>query len=236
MKHSKRYNVAYSMFDLKKIRLNEAVKLIKSLPASKFDETVEVHFNLGVDPRKADQQIRNSLVLPHGTGKEMRVLVFAEGDKAEEAKQAGADYVGVDDLIEKISGGWFDFDVVIATPNLMGRIGKLGRVLGPRGLMPNPKVGTVTMDVSKAVQEAKGGKVTYRVDKFGNLHIPAGRLSFDEDKLKENIKAIIAAVLRERPSTLKGIYIKSITLCTYESWKQNSGRKAQLGSKKLSGV
>ncbi|HOQ78548.1 MAG: 50S ribosomal protein L1 [Candidatus Cloacimonetes bacterium] len=230
MKHSKRYNVAYSMFDRqKRLDLNEAVKLIKSLPASKFDETVEVHFNLGVDPRKADQQIRNSLVLPHGTGKEMRVLVFAEGDKAEEAKQAGADYVGVDDLIEKISGGWFDFDVVIATPNLMGRIGKLGRVLGPRGLMPNPKVGTVTMDVSKAVQEAKGGKVTYRVDKFGNLHIPAGRLSFDEDKLKENIKAIIAAVLRERPSTLKGIYIKSITLCTTMS----PGIKIQVASATL---
>ncbi|HNX02561.1 MAG: 50S ribosomal protein L1 [Candidatus Cloacimonas sp.] len=227
MKHSKRYNVAYTMFDRqKRFDLNEAVKLLKSLPASKFNETVELHFNLGVDPRKADQQIRNSLVLPNGTGKEMRVLVFAEGDKAEEAKRAGADYVGVDDLIEKITAGWFDFDVVIATPNLMGRIGKLGRVLGPRGLMPNPKVGTVTMDVAKAVQEAKGGKITYRVDKFANLHIPVGKLGFEEDKLKENIKAVLTSVLRDRPSTLKGVYIKSITLCTTMS----PGIKIQVAS------
>jgi len=227
MKHSKRYNVAYTMFDRqKRFDLNEAVKLLKSLPASKFNETVELHFNLGVDPRKADQQIRNSLVLPNGTGKEMRVLVFAEGDKAEEAKRAGADYVGVDDLIEKITAGWFDFDVVIATPNLMGRIGKLGRVLVPRGLMPNPKVGTVTMDVAKAVQEAKGGKITYRVDKFANLHIPVGKLGFEEDKLKENIKAVLTSVLRDRPSTLKGVYIKSITLCTTMS----PGIKIQVAS------
>ncbi|MEN6446007.1 MAG: 50S ribosomal protein L1 [Candidatus Cloacimonas sp.] len=227
MKHSKRYNVAYTLFDRqKRFDLNEGVRILKSFPASKFDETVEIHFNLGVDPRKADQQIRNSLVLPNGTGKEMRVLVFAEGDKAEEAKKAGADYVGVDDLIEKISGGWFDFDVVVSTPNLMGRIGKLGRVLGPRGLMPNPKVGTVTMDIAKAVQEAKGGKVTYRVDKFANLHIPVGKLSFEEDKLKENIKAVLAAVLRDRPSTLKGVYIKSITLCTTMS----PGIKIQVAS------
>mgnify|MGYP001316484976 FL=1 len=227
MKHSKRYNVAYTMFDRqKRFELNEAVKLLKSLPASKFNETVELHFNLGVDPRKADQQIRNSLVLPNGTGKEMRVLVFAEGDKAEEAKRAGADYVGVDDLIEKITAGWFDFDVVIATPNLMGRIGKLGRVLGPRGLMPNPKVGTVTMDVQKAVQEAKGGKITYRVDKFANLHIPVGKLGFEEDKLKENIKAVLISVLRDRPSTLKGVYIRSITLCTTMS----PGIKIQVAS------
>jgi len=215
------------MFDRqKRFELNEAVKLLKSLPATKFNETVELHFNLGVDPRKADQQIRNSLVLPNGTGKEMRVLVFAEGDKAEEAKRAGADYVGVDDLIEKITAGWFDFDVVIATPNLMGRIGKLGRVLGPRGLMPNPKVGTVTMDVQKAVQEAKGGKITYRVDKFANLHIPVGKLGFEEDKLKENIKAVLTSVLRDRPSTLKGVYIKSITLCTTMS----PGIKIQVAS------
>ena len=230
MKHSKRYNVAYTMFDRqKRFDLSEALKLIKSLPASKFDETVELHFNLGVDPRKADQQIRNSLVLPHGTGKIARVLVFAEGDKADEARQAGADYVGVDDLIEKISGGWFDFDVVVSTPNLMGRIGKLGRILGPRGLMPNPKVGTVTMDVGKAVEEAKGGKVTYRVDKFANLHIPAGKLSFAEDKLKENLKAILSAVLKERPSTLKGVFIRSITLCT----TMGPGVKIQVASATL---
>lgn len=230
MKHSKRYNVAYTMFDRqKRFDLSEALKLMKSLPASKFDETVELHFNLGVDPRKADQQIRNSLVLPHGTGKTMRVLVFAEGDKADEARQAGADYVGVDDLIDKISGGWFEFDVVVSTPNLMGRIGKLGRILGPRGLMPNPKVGTVTMDVAKAVEEAKGGKVTYRVDKFANLHIPAGRRSFDDEKLKENLKAILAAVIKERPSTLKGVFIRSITLCT----TMGPGIKIQVASATL---
>lgn len=230
MKHSKRYNVAYTMFDRqKRFDLGEALKLLKSLPASKFDETVEIHFNLGVDPRKADQQIRNSVVLPHGTGKTVRVLVFAEGDKADEARQAGADYVGVDDLMDKISGGWFDFDVVISTPNLMGRIGKLGRVLGPRGLMPNPKVGTVTMDVGKAVDEAKGGKVTYRVDKFANLHVPAGKLSFDEDKLKENLKAILAAIIKERPATLKGVFIKSVTLCT----TMGPGIKIQVASATL---
>lgn len=230
MKHSKRYNVAYTMFDRqKRFDLAEALKLLKSLPASKFDETVEVHFNLGVDPRKADQQIRNSLVLPHGTGKTMRVLVFAEGDKADEARQAGADYVGVDDMMDKITTGWFDFDVVISTPNLMGRIGKLGRVLGPRGLMPNPKVGTVTMDVAKAVEEAKGGKVTYRVDKFANLHIPAGKLSFEEDKLRENIKAILSAVIKERPATLKGVFIRSITLCT----TMGPGIKIQVASATL---
>lgn len=230
MKHSKRYKHAYSMFDRqKRFELDEALKILKTIPASKFDETVEVHFNLGVDPRKADQQIRNSLILPHGTGKTMRVLVFAEGDKATEASDAGADYVGLDDLIEKISGGWFDFDVVITTPNLMGRIGKLGRVLGPRGLMPNPKVGTVTMDIAKAVEEAKGGKVTYRVDKFANLHIPAGKASFSAEQLKDNIKAILNAVIKDRPSTMKGVYIKSITLCTTMS----PGIKLQVASATL---
>ena len=215
MKHSKRYTHAYSMYDRqKRFDLDEALKILKTLPASKFDETVEVHFNLGVDPRKADQQIRNSIILPHGTGKTMRVLVFAEGDKADEARKAGADYVGLDDLVEKISGGWFDFDVVITMPTLMGRIGKLGRVLGPRGMMPNPKVGTVTMDLAKAVDDAKGGKVTYRVDKFANLHIPAGKLSFPVENIKGNIKAILGAILKERPAALKGIFIKSITLCT----------------------
>ena len=213
----------------KRFELDESIKLLKSLPAPKFDETVELHFNLGVDPRKADQQIRNSLVLPHGTGKTMRVLVFAEGDKAEEARNAGADYVGVDDFIEKITGGWFDFDVVISTPNLMGRIGKLGRVLGPRGLMPNPKVGTVTMDVAKAVEESKGGKVTYRVDKFSNLHIPAGKISFSEADLRANLKAILAAILKERPATLKGVYIRSITLCT----TMGPGIKLQVASATL---
>jgi large subunit ribosomal protein L1 len=215
MKHSKRYHQAYTMFDRqKRFEIDEAITQMKLFPASKFDETVELHFNLGVDPRKADQQIRNSIVLPFGTGKTVRVLVFAEGDKVDEAKAAGADYVGLDDLLEKITGGWLDFDMVITTPNLMGKIGKLGRVLGPRGLMPNPKVGTVTMDIGKAVTEAKGGKVTYRVDKFANVHIPAGKRSFPNEHLKENVKTLLAAILRERPATLKGVFIKSITLCT----------------------
>lgn len=213
----------------KRFDLDEALKILQALPASKFDETVEVHFNLGVDPRKADQQIRNSLVLPHGTGKTVRVLVFAEGDKAEEARKAGADHVGLDELIDKISGGWFDFDMVIATPNLMARIGKLGRALGPRGLMPNPKVGTVTMDITKAVDEAKGGKVTYRVDKFANLHIPAGKVSFSADKLKINLKAILSAILKERPATMKGVFIKSITICT----TMGPGIKLQVASATL---
>jgi large subunit ribosomal protein L1 len=196
----------------KRYELDEAISLMKQFPTAKFDETVEIHMNLGVDPRKADQQIRNSLVLPHGSGRTVRVLVFAEGDKAEEAKEAGADYVGVDEYVEKINDGWLDFDVVIATPNLMGKIGRLGRVLGPRGLMPNPKVGTVTMDVEKAVSDAKGGKVDYRVDKFSNLHIIAGKLSFNEEQLRENILAVISAILRERPAALKGVFMKSISL------------------------
>lgn len=210
---SKRYKKAHEMIDkTKRFELDEAIALLKGLPSAKFDETVEVHMNLGVDPRKADQQIRNSLVLPNGSGKSVKVLVFAEGDKAEEAKAAGADFVGVQDYVEKINEGWLDFDVAIATPNLMGKIGRLGRVLGPRGLMPNPKVGTVTMDVTKAVNESKGGKVTYRVDKFANLHIIGGKLSFEADKLKENIVTIISAILRERPSTVKGVFIKSISI------------------------
>lgn len=230
MKHSKRYTTAYSSYDRqKRFDLDEALKILKTLPASRFDETVEVHFNLGVDPRKADQQIRNSIILPHGTGKTVRVLVFAEGDKADEARKAGADYVGLDDLIEKISGGWFDFDMVITTPTLMGKIGKLGRVLGPRGLMPNPKVGTVTMDLAKAIDDAKGGKVTYRVDKFANLHIPAGKISFPVENLKGNIKVILAAILKERPATLKGIFIKSITLAT----TMGPGIKLQVASATL---
>jgi large subunit ribosomal protein L1 len=215
MKRSKRYKQALQMVDrFHHYELKPAIELMKQMPPAKFNETVEIHFNLGVDPRKADQQIRNSVVLPNGTGKDVRVLVFAEGDKADEATNAGADFVGVDELMEKISGGWFDFDVVIATPNLMGKIGKLGRVLGPRNLMPNPKVGTVTMDVGKAVSEVKGGKVAYRVDKFGNLHIPTGKLNFDDDKLIENILAVVASVLKDRPATAKGNYMRTISLTT----------------------
>jgi len=213
MKRSRRYKQSLQMVDrLQHFELDQAIELLKKFPPAKFDETVEIHFNLGVDPRKADQQIRSSVVLPHGTGKDVRVLVFAEGDKADEAKNAGADYVGVDELVDKISAGWFDFDVVIATPNLMGKIGKLGRILGPRNLMPNPKVGTVTMDVGKAVNEAKSGRVAYRVDKFSNLHLPTGKLSFDNTKLRENILVVISAILKDRPSTVKGNYMRSISL------------------------
>jgi large subunit ribosomal protein L1 len=213
MKRSKRYTEARSKVDrLRFYELEEAVEILKGLPKAKFDETTELHMNLGVDPRKADQQIRNSIILPHGTGKVVRILVFADGDKAEEARNAGADFVGVDDLVEKISGGWFDFDVVIATPNLMGKIGKLGKVLGPRGLMPNPKVGTVTMDVGKAVSEVKSGKIAYRVDKFSNIHVPVGKLSFTKEQLTENILTMVNAILRDKPSTVKGQYIKSMVV------------------------
>ncbi len=215
MVRSKRYKKALEMVNhLEYYELDKALELLKGMPTAKFDETVELHMNLGVDPRKADQQIRSSIVLPKGTGKTVRVLVFAEGDKADEAKSAGADFVGVDDLIEKISGGWFDFDMVIATPNLMGKIGRIGRVLGPRNLMPNPKVGTVTMDVANAVKDAKGGKVTYKVDKFANLHIPAGKVSFAQADLKENILALVNAVVKDRPAALKGQFIKTITITT----------------------
>ena len=210
---SKRYRKALEMIDNEKYyELAEALDILKDYPKAKFDETVELHMNLGVDPRKADQQIRNSLVLPNGTGKTQRVLVFAEGEKADEAKAAGADFVGLDEYVEKINSGWMDFDVVISTPNLMGKIGRLGRVLGPRGLMPNPKVGTVTMDVQKAVSESKGGKITYRIDKLSNLHMIAGKLSFETEKLRENILTIVRAILRERPAALKGIFIKSIAV------------------------
>ncbi len=215
MVRSKRYKKALEMVNhLEYYELDKALELLKSLPTAKFDETVELHMNLGVDPRKADQQIRSSLVLPKGTGKTVRVLVFAEGDKADEARNAGADFVGVDDLIEKISGGWFDFDMVIATPNLMGKIGRIGRVLGPRNLMPNPKVGTVTMDIANAVKDAKGGKVTYKVDKFANLHIPCGKVSFQAPDLKVNILALVNAIVKDRPAALKGQFIKSITITT----------------------
>ena len=213
MKHSKRYNHAYSMYDRqKRFEIDEALKIMKTIPASKFDETVEMHFNLGVDPRKAEQQIRNSLVLPHGTGKTVKVLVFAEGDKADEARNAGADYVGLDDLVEKISGGWFDFDMVITTPNLMGRIGKLGRILGPRGLMPNPKVGTVTPDVATAVKNAKAGQVQFRVDKAGIVHASIGRRSFEPTALKSNLLALLEALNKAKPPASKGVYLKKVAV------------------------
>ena len=192
----------------------EAVALAKEINFAKFDATVEVAYKLNVDPKKADQQIRGAVVLPNGTGKTQTVLVFAKGEKAKEAEAAGADFGGDDDMVAKIQGGWFDFDVVVATPDMMATVGKLGRVLGPKGLMPNPKTGTVTMDVTKAVEEVKAGKVTYRVDKAGNIHVPIGKVSFDNEKLVENFNTINDVLLKAKPSTAKGQYIKNISVTT----------------------
>jgi len=190
----------------------EALELVKKVAPAKFDETVEVAFRLGVDPRHADQQIRGAVVLPHGTGKTKTVLVFAKGEKAKEAEAAGADFVGAEDLVEKIQSGWTGFDVAIATPDMMGMVGKLGRILGPRGLMPNPKTGTVTFDVGPAVNDAKGGKITYRTDKVGNIHAPNGKVSFDTQKLMENFKTLADTLIRVKPATAKGTYMKAITV------------------------
>jgi len=198
----------------KRYTLKEAVGLVKAVPKRKFDESVDIAFNLGVDPRKAEQMIRGSVELPHGTGKAVRVAVFAKGAKATEASEAGADIVGAEDLIEKETGGWMEFDRVVATPDMMGQVGKIGKILGPRGLMPNPKVGTVTMDVGKAVRSIKAGQVEFRVDKAGILHVPVGRVSFEEHKLEENIQNLVDTVRRMRPSSAKGTYLKTITLNT----------------------
>ncbi len=195
-----------------KVTVDEAVVLLKKAAYAKFDETVDIAVRLGVNPRHADQMIRGAMVLPHGLGKEARVVVFAKGEKEKEAQEAGADFVGAEDLVEKIQGGWLDFDTAIAMPPMMGQVGKLGRILGPRGLMPNPKTGTVTMDVAKAVREAKAGKVNYRVEKAGVVHAPVGKVSFDEQKLTENALALIEALIKARPSSAKGTYIKSITI------------------------
>lgn len=212
-KKSKKFLAAAAKVDATKAYpVEEAVALVKETDFAKFDATVEVAYRLGIDTRKADQQLRGAIVLPHGTGKTARVLVVARGEKAKEAEAAGADYVGEVDLIEKIAGGWFDFDVIVATPDMMGQVGRLGRVLGPKGLMPNPKTGTVTMDVAKAVEEIKAGKVTYRADKSGNLHVTVGKVSFDNEKLVENLKAIHETVVRIKPSTAKGQYIKNVSL------------------------
>lgn len=212
-KRGKRYTDALKVVDrTKKYNEEEAISLLKETATAKFDETVEVAFRLGVDPKKADQQIRGAMVLPHGTGKSQTVLVFAKGDKATEAEEAGADYVGDQDLINKINQGWFDFDVVVATPDMMAEVGKLGRVLGPKGLMPNPKTGTVTFEVEKAVQEIKAGKVEYRVDKHSNIHVPIGKMSFEDEALSENFAAITEAVVKAKPQTAKGTYVRNVSL------------------------
>lgn len=214
-KKSKKMQDALKKIELTKAySVEEAVALAKETNIAKFDATVEVAYKLNVDPKKADQQIRGAVVLPNGTGKTQSVLVFAKGEKAKEAEAAGADFVGDDDLVQKIQGGWFDFDVVVATPDMMATVGKLGRVLGPKGLMPNPKTGTVTMDVTKAVNEVKAGKVTYRVDKAGNIHVPIGKVSFDDAKLIENFKTIHDTLVKAKPSTAKGIYMKNISVTT----------------------
>ncbi|MEL3973415.1 50S ribosomal protein L1 [Rossellomorea oryzaecorticis] len=192
--------------------VEEAIELVKKTNIAKFDATVEVAFRLGVDTRKNDQQIRGAVVLPHGTGKTQKVLVFAKGEKAKEAEAAGADFVGDADLINKITQGWFEFDVIVATPDMMGEVGKLGRVLGPKGLMPNPKTGTVTFDVEKAVNEIKAGKVEYRADKAGNVHVPVGKISFDSEKLVENFTTMYETMLKAKPSAAKGTYMKNVAV------------------------
>ncbi|GEL12837.1 50S ribosomal protein L1 [Lapidilactobacillus concavus DSM 17758] len=212
-KHGKKYTEALKQVDKnKQYNAAEAVELLKKVDFAKFDATVEVAYNLSVDPKQADQQIRGAVVLPNGTGKSQTVVVFAEGDQAKAAEAAGADVVGSDDLVQRIQDGWLDFDVAVATPPMMAKVGRLGRVLGPKGLMPNPKTGTVTMDVTKAINDVKAGQVTYRVDKAGLIHAPIGKISFDADKLIENFKAFNEVILRARPAAAKGNYIKSVTL------------------------
>ncbi|MFQ5512416.1 MAG: 50S ribosomal protein L1 [Candidatus Krumholzibacteriia bacterium] len=213
MKRGKNYKSAAAKIDREKFYgLKEAVPLLKGMGTARFDETIELSAHLGVDPRHADQQVRGTVVLPHGTGKAVKVLVIARGEKEKEASEAGADYVGADEYIPKLAGGWMDMDVIIATPDLMGEVGKLGKILGPKGLMPNPKSGTVTFDVAKAVKEVKAGKIEYRVDKGSNIHVPVGKLSFEEEKLVDNISVLIAELLRARPSASKGRYIRSMSL------------------------
>lgn len=212
---SKKYLEAAKKIDIEKTYvLEDAISLAKGVAFAKFDETVELAFRLGVDPRHADQMIRGAIALPAGTGKSVRVCVITSGDKLKAAEDAGADFVGSDDLVAKIAGGWLEFDRVIASPDMMGKLGRIGRVLGPRGLMPNPKLGTVTPDVAKAVTEQKAGKVEYRTEKTGIIHVPVGKKSFTDDQLKQNIEAIVTAVVKAKPASAKGIYMRSLVLST----------------------
>jgi large subunit ribosomal protein L1 len=214
-KRGKKYSEAKNKVDRNhRYELEEAVKLLLETSYVKFDEGVDLAIRLGVDPKKADQMVRGTVVLPHGTGKKVRVLVFAKGQKEKEAQDAGADFVGSDDLIDRISKGWLDFDKAIATPDMMGSVSKLGKILGPRGLMPNPKVGTVTFDLERAIKEIKAGKVEFKVEKAGIIHVPAGKVSFGHDRLLENIKTVLEVIQRAKPPTSKGIYFKSIGLAT----------------------
>ena len=210
----KKYRDAIKLVDRQKRydNIQEAMALVKSMTTTKFDASVDVAVRLGVDPRHADQMVRGAVVLPHGLGKTVRVVVFASGEKEKEAREAGADFVGADDLVQKISEGWFEFDKVIATPDMMGKVGRLGRVLGPRGLMPNPKVGTVTTDVARAIQETKAGRVEFRVERAGIIHAPIGRASFDADKLADNFNALLEVLVKLKPATTKGTYVKSVTV------------------------
>ncbi|MCC8015344.1 MAG: 50S ribosomal protein L1 [Eubacterium sp.] len=214
MKRGKKYQESAKLIQKAKLYdPNEAVELVKKTASAKFDETIEAHIRLGVDSRHADQQVRGAVVLPNGTGKVVRVLVIAKGDKADEAEAAGADYVGAEDMIAKIQGeNWFDFDVIVATPNMMGQLGRIGRILGPKGLMPNPKAGTVTMDIASAVKEIKAGKIEYRLDKTNIIHVPVGKASFEADKLLENFNTLMGAIIKARPSAAKGQYLKSVVL------------------------
>lgn len=211
-KFGKKYQEATKLIEDKLYEVEDAIDTVKKTATAKFDETIEVAVKLGVDPKYADQQVRGAVVLPHGTGKSKRVLVFAKGDKVKEAEEAGADFVGSDELVAKIQGGWADFDVAVATPDMMGTVGRLGKILGPRGLMPNPKVGTVTMDLTRAINEIKAGKIEYRTDKAGNIHAPIGKASFDAGKLKENFQTLIDTLNKVKPSAAKGQYMRSITL------------------------
>ena len=210
---TKRAKAAEAVYDREKAHgVEEAIGILEKLPRAKFDETVDLSRRLGVDPKHADQMVRGAVVLPHGIGKTVRVVVFAKGEKDREAREAGADVVGAEDLVERVQGGWLEFDSAIATPDLMGQVGRLGKVLGPRGLMPNPKLGTVTFDVSRAVREAKAGKVEFRVDKAGNVHVPVGKRSFNQMQLSANALALLEAIIRAKPSASKGQYLRTVTV------------------------
>lgn len=231
MKRGKKYTESAKLVDkLAQYDPIEAIELVQKTAKAKFDETVEAHIRLGVDSRHADQQVRGAVVLPHGTGKKVRVLVFAKGDRANDAEKAGADYVGAEELVAKIQNdNWFEFDVVVATPDMMGVVGRLGKVLGPKGLMPNPKAGTVTMDVAKAIADIKAGKIEYRLDKTNIIHCPVGKVSFGTDKLKENFSTLMDAIIKAKPAAAKGTYLKSVVISSTmgPGIKVNSGKLAE---------